>query len=63
MLPVLEDSVLAARAGDGLVTVNDLLSYSAVCGVGLDTIPLAGDISEDVLTGPFYWTWLHWQRG
>lgn len=50
MLPVMEDSVLAARAGEGQVTVNDLLSYAAVCGVGLDTVPLPGDISEESLT-------------
>jgi uncharacterized protein (UPF0210 family) len=43
MLPVLEDMILAARAADGLLTVNDLLMYSAVCGTGLDTIPLPGD--------------------
>jgi uncharacterized protein len=46
MLPVLEDSVLARRAAEGVITINDLLSYAAVCGVGLDTIPLPGDIDE-----------------
>jgi hypothetical protein len=51
MLPVLEDSVLAARAAEGQLTLSDLLSYSAVCGVGLDTIPLPGDISQETLTG------------
>ncbi|MDX1688504.1 MAG: DUF711 family protein, partial [Candidatus Promineifilaceae bacterium] len=50
MLPVLEDSVLATRAGEGQLTINDLLSYAAVCGVGLDTVPLPGDVSEDSLT-------------
>lgn len=50
MLPVLEDSVLARRASEGALTVQDLLSYSAVCGVGLDTIPLPGDVSEGQLT-------------
>ena len=49
--PVLEDSVLASRAGDGHVSVNDLLSYSAVCGAGVDTIPLAGDVSLDTVAG------------
>jgi uncharacterized protein len=43
MMPVLEDTVLARRAGEGSLTVNDLLLYSAVCGTGLDTIPLPGD--------------------
>lgn len=51
MLPVLEDSVLALRAGEGKVTVNDLLGYAAVCGVGLDTIPLPGDIDAASLSG------------
>jgi uncharacterized protein (UPF0210 family) len=45
-LPVLEDSVLAARASEGLLTVNDLLLYSTVCGTGLDTVPLPGDIAS-----------------
>ena len=43
MLPVLEDSVLAARASEGLLTWPELLLYSAVCGTGLDTVPLPGD--------------------
>ncbi len=51
MLPVLEDSVLAARSAQGVLTVQDLLSYSAVCGVGLDTVPLPGDIPETTLAG------------
>jgi uncharacterized protein (UPF0210 family) len=49
MLPVLEDTVLARRAGDGNLTVMDLLLYSAVCGTGLDTIPLPGDTTIDQL--------------
>lgn len=51
MLPVLEDSVLALRAGSGQVTIQDLLSYAAVCGVGLDTVPLSGDVGRDQLAG------------
>ncbi len=47
MLPVLEDAVLAGRAADGTLTVKDLLLYSAVCGTGLDTVPLPGDTSPD----------------
>ena len=45
MLPVMEDSVLASRAAEGQLTVNDLLLYSAVCGTGLDTVPLPGDVT------------------
>jgi uncharacterized protein (UPF0210 family) len=47
MLPVLEDAVLARRAAVGTLTVKDLLLYSAVCGTGLDTIPLPGDTTAD----------------
>jgi len=43
MLPVLEDFTLAARAEQGVLTLKDMLLYSAVCGTGLDTIPLPGD--------------------
>ncbi len=49
MLPVLEDAVLAERSQEGLYTVDSLLLYSAVCGTGLDTIPLPGDVSVDEL--------------
>jgi uncharacterized protein (UPF0210 family) len=45
MLPVLEESTLAARSETGIFTVKDLLMYSAVCGTGLDTVPLPGNIS------------------
>lgn len=51
MLPVLEDATLARRAAEGALALNDLLLYSAVCGVGLDTIPLPGDTSEATLAG------------
>jgi hypothetical protein len=50
MLPVLEDAVLAQRLGQGLLSVQDLLLYSAVCGTGLDTIPLPGDVSPEQLS-------------
>jgi uncharacterized protein (UPF0210 family) len=47
MQPVLEDSVLAKRAAEGTLTIKDLSLYSAVCGTGLDTVPLPGDITAD----------------
>src|SRR4030042_5947942 len=50
MLPVLEDAVLARRAAQGSLGVMDLLLYSAVCGTGLDTIPLPGDTNADQLS-------------
>ena len=45
-LPLLEDAVLAKRCTEGL-DLQRLLMYSAVCGAGLDTIPLAGNVTED----------------
>jgi uncharacterized protein (UPF0210 family) len=45
MMPVLEDAILAERAAEGRLTVKDLLLYSAVCGTGLDTVPLPGDVT------------------
>lgn len=50
MLPILEDSRLAQRWGEGHISIDALLSYSAVCGTGLDTIPLPGDISAEQLS-------------
>ena len=49
MLPILEDTRLAQRWSEGRVSIDALLSYSAVCGTGLDTVPLPGDISEQQL--------------
>lgn len=49
MLPVLEDSVLAERAAESSLLVKDLLLYSAVCGTGLDTVPLPGNVHADEL--------------
>jgi uncharacterized protein (UPF0210 family) len=42
MQPVLEDTILAKRAAEGTLTIKDALLYSAVCGTGLDTVPLPG---------------------
>jgi uncharacterized protein (UPF0210 family) len=46
MLPVMEDSVLAARWAEGRVNIHQLLAYSAICGTGLDAVPLPGDASD-----------------
>jgi len=45
MVPVMEDRVLAQRWAESTYNIDSLLAYSAVCGTGLDTIPLPGDIS------------------
>lgn len=47
MQPILEDSVLAKRAAEGALTIKDALLYSAVCGTGLDTVPLPGDATAE----------------
>jgi uncharacterized protein len=43
MLPVLEDPMLARRAGEGRFGIRDLLLYSSVCGTGLDVVPIPFD--------------------
>ncbi len=50
LFPPLEDANLAQRAAENILTVKDLLMYSAVCGTGLDTIPLPGDTTPEELT-------------
>ncbi len=45
MLPVLEDVGLGKRSEAGYFNLDSLLLYSAVCGTGLDTIPIPGDVS------------------
>lgn len=46
MLPPLEDAGLARGAADGAYRIHDLLAYSAVCGLGLDTVPVPGDVPK-----------------
>jgi len=49
-LPVLEDSVLAASAAKKAISINALLLYASLCGTGLDTVPLPGDVSQEAVT-------------
>jgi uncharacterized protein len=49
MLPVMEDKRLAQRWAEQTYEIDSLLAYSAVCGTGLDTVPLPGDVSEERL--------------
>jgi uncharacterized protein (UPF0210 family) len=49
MLPVLEDARLAQRWSEGLLSLDALLGYSAVCATGLDTVPLSGDVTREQL--------------
>jgi uncharacterized protein (UPF0210 family) len=45
MLPLLEDSRLSLRSIDETLSIKDLLMFSAVCGTGLDTVPIPGSTS------------------
>lgn len=49
MVAVLEDNVLAQRWSENAFTIDSLLAYSAICGTGLDTVPLPGAITADQL--------------
>jgi uncharacterized protein (UPF0210 family) len=49
MLPPLEDPVLAQGWSERNYNMDSVLAYSAVCGTGLDTIPLPGDVSQQQL--------------
>jgi uncharacterized protein (UPF0210 family) len=53
MVPVMEDKRLARRWAEGTYNTDSLLAYSAVCGTGLDTVPLDGDVSEEQLARIF----------
>jgi uncharacterized protein (UPF0210 family) len=53
MLPVMEDKRLAQRWSENLYDIDSVLAYSAVCGTGLDTVPLPGDIGEERLVKIF----------
>lgn len=51
MLPVLEDPLLAQRAGENRYGIRDVLLYSSVCGTGLDVVPIPGDTSATSIAG------------
>ena len=49
MLPVCEDRRLAELASQDKLQISDIMSISGVCGVGIDTVPIPGDCSEEML--------------
>jgi len=49
-LPVMEDATLAAAAQDGHLSVDKLEAMTSVCSVGLDMIPLPGDVEAETLS-------------
>jgi uncharacterized protein (UPF0210 family) len=49
MIPVLEDTVLTRRWTEGTFGLDSILAYAAVCAGGVDTVPLAGDTTEETI--------------
>ena len=47
MLAVTEDEGLAQASLDEEFDIRALLTYSSVCGIGLDTVPVPGDSSAE----------------
>jgi uncharacterized protein (UPF0210 family) len=50
MLAVIEDTGLAEATKKNLFDIRSLLTYSSVCGIGLDTVPIEGDTSIDKIS-------------
>jgi uncharacterized protein len=53
MVPVLEDKLLAQRWAESTYSIDAVLAYSTVCGTGLDTIPLPGDVTIEQMKRMF----------
>jgi hypothetical protein len=51
MLPILEDAGLSKRYKEETFTISNLLDYSAICGTGLDCIPLSGNVKLEEIEG------------
>lgn len=47
MLAVIEDEGLAGATKNRQFTIKDLITYSSVCGIGLDTVPIEGDTAVE----------------
>lgn len=50
-IPVSEDLNIAEAAEKGYLTIEKLEAMTCVCSVGLDMVPVPGDISEETLAG------------
>ena len=47
MLAVIEDEGLALATKNNEFEIRSLLTYSSVCGIGLDTVPIEGNTSVE----------------
>jgi len=50
-IPVSEDLNIAEAAAKGYLSIEKLEAMTCVCSVGLDMVPVPGDISEETLAG------------
>ena len=50
MLALTEDTGLAEGTSKSQYDIRSLLTYSAVCGIGLDTVPIPGDTSIEKIS-------------
>lgn len=49
-IPVMEDAILAEAAGKGALTLEKLEAMTCVCSVGLDMIPIPGDVDAATIS-------------
>lgn len=49
-IPVMEDAVLADAVGNGSLTIEKLEAMTCVCSVGLDMVPIPGDVDADTIS-------------
>ncbi len=50
-IPVTEDLNIAEAADKGYLSIEKLEAMTCVCSVGLDMVPIPGDITEETLAG------------
>jgi hypothetical protein len=50
MYSLLEDSFMGKRNSSNIYSIDSLISYSSVCGCGLDMVPLPGDVFEEEIS-------------
>jgi uncharacterized protein (UPF0210 family) len=65
MIPVMEDAVLAKRWAEKTYNIDSILAWSAVCAGGVDTVPLAGDTTEQQIArmiGDVTWLAYKWNK-
>lgn len=48
-IPVMEDAVLADSVGKGALTLEKLEAMTCVCSVGLDMVPIPGDVDAETI--------------